>query len=73
MMCKIQNNIRINPSINQNHISCNNIAMSGEIYFLCRQKYSSNDDFYRACRDNLLYEIYLYSNTDGIIQKLRVH
>lgn len=43
--------------------------MSGVIYFTERLKYVCDDDFFTACRANLMYELFLYSNTDGVITK----
>lgn len=43
--------------------------MSGVIYFTEQLKYVCDDDFFTACRANLMYELFLYSNTDGVVQK----
>jgi hypothetical protein len=39
-----------------------------EIYFINRLEYISKDAYFKACRDNTIYELYCYSNTDGKIQ-----
>jgi hypothetical protein len=38
-----------------------------EIFLIDPELYESKDDFIRACRDNLAYELYAYMNTEGII------
>ena len=43
--------------------------MSGVIHFTKRLKYVFDDSFFTACRANLMHELFLYSNTDGVMTK----
>lgn len=37
-----------------------------EIYYINRLEYKNDDAYILACRDNIIYELFCYANTDGI-------